>query len=169
MEENTKPQWLIDAEAALEKFNQSEFGKKTEAEIKLFEKQRNASLARHAHPEAKKSLKIWQSAGGKSGTSGKKNVESGHWKKVQQAGTEASLKLVKCEHCQESFNTGNYSRWHGDHCEKNPNRIPVDTSKNANGAMVVASKIRNCPYCEKPLKGNIAYGNHIKTCSKKPA
>lgn len=98
-----KPQWLIDAENEINNFEQTKFGKMTDKEFRLSERQSNAgksggskliSLGKNnATVEGRlKGLEIGRSKGASS-KGGKKNVESGHLAKVRnpsKAGSAAS-------------------------------------------------------------------------------
>ena len=55
------------------------------------------------------------SKGGK--VQGPRNVESGHWKKVQEAALEVVTQEVKCPHCSEVGNLNIMNRWHFDKCK----------------------------------------------------
>jgi hypothetical protein len=39
---------------------------------------------------------------------------------AQTFATEAAKRKIVCEHCNEPFSTGMYTRWHGSRCPKNP-------------------------------------------------
>jgi hypothetical protein len=41
--------------------------------------------------------------------------------KASEAGK--NREKIKCEHCGNEFDPGNYYRWHGPNCKSNPNRI----------------------------------------------
>jgi hypothetical protein len=87
--ENTKPQWLLDAEAALEEFNQSEYAQKSQSKIN----------------HETNVLPIWRASGGHAQgiIQGKKNVDSGLWEEIQKLGTKAFIEKHK--------NTEQYIEW----------------------------------------------------------
>ena len=56
-----------------------------------------------------------RSKGGK--VTGKKHVESGHWKKVQEAALNVVTQEVSCPHCTNKGNLNIMKRWHFDNCK----------------------------------------------------
>lgn len=141
MKQNKKPQWLIDAENAINEFENSKFGKLSDKEFRFSEKQSNSG--KNAGLKAKKSgqFKSFAIAGGKvvGLVQGRKNVESGHLdsitpksgseeakqrnihrqKLMKERGTHNSQIVMTCPHCNK---TGKgvpaMNRWHFNNCKK---------------------------------------------------
>ena len=125
MKDQNKPEWLLKAEQEQAKFNETKVGKMNQKEFEFYERQSNAGKSAYLgetgiwnmDPTSKKEA---ERKGGKTGASGKKqvqdgtykkraiaggkkqgpiqgrkNVESGHWAKLSKLGAAATAKKNK--------------------------------------------------------------------------
>ena len=129
MSKNNKPQWLLDAEKAIQEFHETEFGKLTDKELRFKQKQSHAASfsGRKAVITGQfASIKTKQhqiKAGIKGGT---KLVESGKvWVNLDKA-KKTSHSLIRCSHCNLEGNLVNIKRHHNDNCKQKPEvMIPI--------------------------------------------
>lgn len=132
-----KPQWLLDAEAEIQKFEQTEWGKLTEKEFKRKEAASNAGKIGGAKGgktswanNRDRMLKISSNAGKIGGSKGGKtswaNDRDRMLKLASNAGkiggskggkTTSAIK-IECPHCGKTANPGNYAQYHGDKCKQ---------------------------------------------------
>lgn len=136
-----KPQWLLDAEAEIQKFEQTEWGKLTEKEFRRKEASSNVGkMYGTINVENGHLKKIAKKGGHVQGkVQGRKNVESGHLDRIRdieackKGGKRAMAKMTKdqrikggsnaanierqCPHCNIVMKGGNYFRYHGDNCK----------------------------------------------------
>ena len=114
----TKKDWEIERDIRFK--SQSKDAAKARGKMIDKKHQSNAGKARAEKGgiEQIKSVQSFEnsSKGGK--VTGRKNIENGHWKKVQEAALKVVTQKVKCPHCPKVGNMNIMKRWHFDNCKK---------------------------------------------------
>jgi hypothetical protein len=142
-----KPQWLIDAEAEINKFEQTKYGKYTDGQlsksiagswagrknvesghldrISTFESRSNGGKTNveSGHLDRIRTSEVCAKGGSIGGkTSGKiwmqNAIESGlHKEASSSGGTSATGKVYTCSHCKKEVKGPSFFRYHEDNCK----------------------------------------------------
>lgn len=134
MKDTNKPQWLIDAENDIKAFEETKYGKMTSRQFINSENARNVINKKAGGIATGKKSKELQKITGQFASiktkehqtnaakkAGAKNVESGSWKKTQEAAHKTLKIQHTCPHCNKTLSGLNYRRWHGDNCKLKQN------------------------------------------------
>ena len=75
---------------------------------------------------------------------------------------------IECPHCKNSFDPGNYKRFHGDNCNKSPlfseeKKLARSATNSTKDRKLV---VKTCPYCLKQGKGGNMTRYHFDNCKK---
>jgi hypothetical protein len=194
--ENTKPQWLIDAEKEIDEFHQTEIGNLSDKEFRKKEAKVNAAILSHAYAgdrivnnlqEANErnghlerlhndpDFKKWASRGGKKGglKSGKIAVESGQLKRVAFIGGKIQSNTLHVFSDGAIIKNANAKRIY---LLKHPNVtcdkvvLPYDSdySYYENIFIEQLNERTICKYCG-IYRAPHLLGSHMNKCKHKPA